>query len=129
MPGGAAWVVHDAPFMHAVPCAHGVQVPNSTGLLGGYPGSTHVFTLVRESDPKARLATGRPVLGAGDVTGNRQPLDAKPGEIVFTPADVFDWSWQGGGGYGDPLDADPADVAADVTEATSAASPPAKPTA
>jgi len=39
---------------------------------------------------------------------------AKPGMRRMTNRDIFAVSWQGGGGWGDPLERDPNAVAADV---------------
>ncbi len=111
---GASFMIHDAPFMEAVMESHGVEVPNSVGLSGGYPGSCNVYTLVQGSDVLDAFAAGRAVTGPSDVKGDRIELGAKPGRFMFSPADVFEWTWQGGGGYGDPIDADPDQVAADV---------------
>ena len=35
---------------------------------------------------------------------------------MLGPGDVLDWTFHGGGGWGDPLEADPASVASDVAE-------------
>jgi N-methylhydantoinase B len=113
---GASFMVHDAPFMGAVLEAHGVEVPNSLGLGGGHPGSCNHRSLARQSDVAERLGDGQAVTGVDDVEGAVEVLGAKPGRLMFGPGDVFDWRWQGGGGYGDPLDAPPADVAADVAD-------------
>ena len=43
-------------------------------------------------------------------------LEAKVDEFVIVPGDVVQYTWQGGGGYGDPLDRDPERVARDVEE-------------
>jgi N-methylhydantoinase B len=48
-------------------------------------------------------------------------LGAKPGEFKITRGDIFEYTWQGGGGYGDPLDRDPEQVVHDVN--TGAVSP------
>src|SRR5581483_6002130 len=111
---GASFMVHDAPFLGAVLEAHGVEVPNSLGVAGGYPGSCNHRAVARQTDAAKRFAAGHPVTGVDDVDGHVEVFGAKPGRLVFAPGDVFDWRWQGGGGYGDPLDAPPAVVAADV---------------
>lgn len=113
---GASFMLHDAHFLEAVMESHGVEVPNSVGLAGGYPGSCNQYTLVQRSDVHEVLSGGKAVTGPDDVNGQRVELGAKPGRVMFTPADVFEWTWQGGGGYGDPLDADPDRVAADVLD-------------
>jgi N-methylhydantoinase B len=82
---------------------HGAEVPNSQGLHGGWPGST------------IRQRFGRDAVAGGRFTGEHlQELGPKPGLIPMTRRDVFEVSWQGGGGYGDPIDRDEGAVAADV---------------
>jgi N-methylhydantoinase B len=111
---GASFVIHDAGFLEAVLESHGVEVPNSSGLFGGHPGATNRYRIVRNSDLRARWDAGEQPTGPDDVVGEVAELGAKPGRIVFGAGDVFEWTWQGGGGYGDPLDAEPDGVAADV---------------
>ena len=91
----------------------GVEQPESPGLCGGYPSTTNQFAIVRDSDLRARLA-------AGEVP---QRLEALSGEFEAHGAyaitsmragDVYRAVSMGGGGYGDPLDRDPAHVARDV---------------
>jgi N-methylhydantoinase B len=86
----------------ALVMTHGAEVPNSAGMFGGFPGScvTQRF--------------------------NGSPLGPKPGTIPMTPRDLFEVSWQGGGGFGDPLLRDPEAVAAEVAAGLlSAAAAPA----
>ena len=74
---------------------HGVEVPNGLGLAGGLPGAT------------IRQTFGRG--GAKDgvaVDTNFEVFGPKPGLMQMTNRDVFAVSWQGGGGYGDPLERD-----------------------
>ncbi len=79
----------------ALVMTHGAEVPNSTGIGGGLPGG-----LINQ-----RFAVGG---------GAARPLGPKPGSFPITPADLFEVTWQGGGGLGDPLDRDPELVLADV---------------
>lgn len=83
---------------------HGAEVPNSTGLNGGLPGST-----VRQRFGREAVKEGRPIGG-----GQWQELGPKPGHIPMTCRDIFEVCWQGGGGIGDPLLRDPQAVALDV---------------
>ncbi|UDY23394.1 hydantoinase B/oxoprolinase family protein [Nocardioides sp. Kera G14] len=115
----AAWTVHDADFVHGVHMAHSLSMPASTGLHGGLPGSTHAVTVARGTDVNEALATGRSVTGAADLQVDPAQVtvfDSNPGEQMFFPGDVMDWSFHGGGGWGDALDADPETIARDVQE-------------
>jgi N-methylhydantoinase B len=95
-PGG----IEDA---QALVMTHGVEVPNSQGLAGGFPGAT-----IRQTWGKD--AANNNCLRGGDW----QVFPPKPGLMRMTNRDVFAVSWQGGGGYGDPLERDPEAVARDV---------------
>ncbi len=83
---------------------HGAEVPNSTGLGGGLPGST------------VRQRFGRGAVQAGVPTGEGEwsDLGPKPGHMPMTCRDVFEVTWQGGGGVGDPLLRSPDNVKQDL---------------
>ena len=49
-----------------------------------------------------------------DAGGSVQRLDSKPGHFPLHRGDVLAYSFQGGGGYGDPIRRDPARVTRDV---------------
>ena len=82
---------------------HGAQVPNTQGLSGGFPGCT-----VRQSFGRGVIENGR-LLERG-----LQLLGPKPGLTPMTRHDAFAVTWQGGGGWGDPLERDAGAVAKDV---------------
>ena len=82
---------------------HGAEAPNSQGLGGGWPGAT-----VRQTLGRGAVLDGRPVPAGFETFG------PKPGLMTITNRDVFAVSWQGGGGYGDPLARDVSDVERDV---------------
>lgn len=75
---------------------HGAEVPNTPGLAGGWPGATVVQRFAKGA-VKAGQLTGR---------GDFSPLGPKPGMMPMTDEDVFSVTWQGGGGWGDPLERD-----------------------
>jgi N-methylhydantoinase B len=89
------------PAADALVMMHGNQVPNSIGQFGGLPGAT------------VRHRIGRRAVGDG---GDWEELGPKPGRLPMTDADVYEVSWQGGGGVGDPLDRDPDAVSRDVRD-------------
>ena len=89
--------------------AQGLQHPATMGAAGGEPGLPSGFAITGGDVPVA-AAKGWPELI--DVTDFRLPDAAtrlSPGQILVT-------SSQGGGGFGDPLERDPADVATDVLD-------------
>jgi N-methylhydantoinase B len=87
----------------ALVMTHGAEVPNSAGLYGGWPGST-----VKQAMGRGALRQGRASEGRWEVFG------PKPGLMDMTNEDLFAVTWQGGGGWGDPLERHPDAVAQDV---------------
>lgn len=82
---------------------HGAEVPNTVGAFGGWPGGT-----VRQSMCWGGVANGVARGGKWEYFG------PKPGLMTMTNKDVFAVTWQGGGGWGDPLDRTPEAVVQDV---------------
>ncbi len=75
---------------------HGAEVPNTAGLFGGYPGATVIQRWGEQAAKGGVLAD--------DITW--ETFGPKPGLIRMKRGDVFAVSWQGGGGFGDPLERD-----------------------
>jgi N-methylhydantoinase B len=97
------------PQTQALVMTHGAEVPNSTGLSGGLPGGTVRQLLARGARARTDGASGP------DREAERwRDLGAKPGSFPLGDTDVFAVTWQGGGGFGDPLDRTPDDVVDDV---------------
>ncbi len=91
---------------------HGAETPNTVGAFGGWPGGT-----VKQSMGCGAIEKGRPTDGRWEHFG------PKPGLMRMTNRDVFAVTWQGGGGWGDPLDREPEAVRKDrVAGAVSAQS-------
>jgi N-methylhydantoinase B len=109
---GTAWTPHGVDRTRNAITAHGVEVPVSYGQFGGWPGACNRQAVIHGTNIHALLADGRNGLVLEDIT---QPLDleelggeiehlaAKVDEFALTPGDVVQYTWQGGGGYGDPL--------------------------
>lgn len=87
----------------ALVMTHGAEVPNTQGAFGGWPGGT-----VKQSMGWGAVNDGLLVAGRWEEFG------PKPGLMTMTNKDVFAVTWQGGGGWGDPLDRDSKQVFADV---------------
>ncbi len=111
--GSMAFVLHDTAGLEGVLVCHGVEVPNSAGVFGAYPGSCNVNTLIKGADARATVWERRQPLSPSSG-GEKKDLGAKPGRFSIGATDIFEYSWQGGGGYGDPLDRDPQLVRRDV---------------
>ena len=102
-------------LLHA-PSAAGCAVPTSAGLAGGYPARTNSFRMLKDSDVLARFARGELPTSLAAIHGTEKPVHAKERGLVQERDDVWEVAWCAGGGYGDPLERDPALVAADVRE-------------
>jgi N-methylhydantoinase B len=76
---------------------HGAEVPNTAGLMGGLPGAT---VIQRWSEQGSKDGVLNP-------DAEFETLGPKPGLRPMRRGDVFAVSWQGGGGWGDPLQRDP----------------------
>ena len=116
--GGAsaeiAFTIRGVDRVEALIMTHGLEVPNSVGLAGGAPGSQ-----VRQRFGRGALPQGEyraPADGAdpAELGGSWEELGPKPGLMPMTNEDVVALVWQGGGGFGDPLDREPEAVLEDV---------------
>lgn len=88
----------------ALVMTHGAESPNTAGLAGGWPGSTVV-----QSMGWGAIDGGLPNDG-----GQWERFGPKPGLMPMTNRDVFSVIWQGGGGWGDPLEREADAVTRDV---------------
>jgi N-methylhydantoinase B len=120
---GTAWTPHGVERLRNTVSAHGIEVPVSYGQFGGWPGACNRQMVIRGTKVRELLEEGElAVVPRGlavpldpDVLGGElEMLAAKQDEFELTPGDVVQYTWQGGGGYGDPLDRDLAAVEADV---------------
>ncbi len=91
----------------------GVEQPESPGMFGGHPSCTNQFAILRRSDVEARFARGEVPGEIGEMQGSLEVYPAYQ-STSMRRGDVFRAASQGGGGYGDPLDRDPARVAQDI---------------
>lgn len=117
MRGGAGTALaitpHDTDGLHAMIVGHGVEVPNAIGQFGGLPGSCGRNFLKRGMGSVSEILAKGSSLAALDGQCLYE-LGPKPGHIPLGRGDVVGYSFQGGGGYGDPLRRPAARVAADV---------------
>ncbi len=106
---GVAVTPHETDELHAMLISHGTEVPNSAGLFGGFEGSCNSACVEAGG---GESPVGR-ITGPADLTP-ATVLGAKPGAFLLRRNEVFAYSFQGGGGYGDPLERSPVLVVADV---------------
>ena len=88
----------------ALVMTHGAESPNTAGLAGGWPGSTVVQS----------MGWGSIEAGLPNDNGKWERFGPKPGLMPMTNRDIYSVIWQGGGGWGDPLEREAAAVARDV---------------
>ena len=122
---GTAWTPHGVERLRNAITAHGVEVPVSYGQFGGMPGvcntqmvayGTRVHELYAQGELPLELRSILAPLDLERLGGDVRVLEAKVDEFETKPGDVVQYTWQGGGGYGDPLDRDPARVERDAEE-------------
>lgn len=101
--------------MGLVLASAGKAVAQNGGLAGGYPGNSGLDVVARRSRVREELAAGRIPAELAEVGD-----EIEPGQNYATsylaPGEVFSMTWQGGGGYGDPLGREPQAVADDLRE-------------
>ncbi len=88
----------------------GNAIPTSTGMMGGYPGTTNIYSFVRDSDILDRLARRDMVADIADVKGDVVTLGLRQENFEQHPADVYAVVWTAAGGFGDPMERDPEHV-------------------
>jgi N-methylhydantoinase B len=120
---GTAWTPHGVERLRCSLTSHGVEVPISYGQFGAYPGVCSNAMIIHDSDVSEKYAQSDLPLNLEDISapmdlqalgGKVQILAAKQDELPLTPGDVVQYTWQGGGGYGDPLQRKVEDVAIDM---------------
>lgn len=107
--GELAIVPHKAPDggLHYVLSGKGSRHPMSDGLAGGYPGAPNSYRWAKKDAPLKEGDDSRLPGGADPVSWGVFPLMGEDALYV---------RWNGGGGFGDPLERDARDVARDVVE-------------
>jgi N-methylhydantoinase B len=122
---GTAWTPHGVERLRNTLSSHGVEVPVSYGQFGGWPGACNRQMVVRDTGVREKLLDGELPMALEDLVepidfdalgGDRVTLEAKQDEFALSTGDVVQYTWQGGGGYGEPLDRDPAAVERDVAD-------------
>lgn len=105
--GELAIVPHKAPDggLHYVISGKGDRHPMSDGLAGGYPGAPNSYRWARKGEEAANDDDAR-------LPGATRPVSW--GVFPLMGEDALYVRWNGGGGYGDPLDREPERVRDDV---------------
>jgi N-methylhydantoinase B len=115
--GELAYTIYDAPAgqLEGLFAGTGAEMPNGIGIVGGMPGSAISIARVVKTDISERLKKGAPLPDRlTDIQGKLEWLASKHTRSAILAGDVWFHSWQGGGGYGDPILRDPERVAEDL---------------
>jgi N-methylhydantoinase B len=107
IPHGTDRITHDT-------LSSGNAIPTSTGMMGGYPGAVNRYRFVKESDILERMKRAEMVGDIEEVNGKSETLGLRQQDFAQNPADVYAVLWSAAGGFGDPLERDPAKVQADL---------------
>lgn len=90
------------------------SLPPAAGLFGGYPSSNGSHRLLRDTDVLDWFSRGKIPNDIEELKGKEERLILRQVGVPQMPADVWECRWSGAGGYGDPLERDPALVSRDV---------------
>jgi len=129
--GGVAftslWKIHKTPRLILATSEHSARVFDNGGLCGGYPASTIQYHYALKGarldellEKYAKIPRRPEHAGVGDAIleelGRDGKLEVVEGAYLgaLEHGDLFSHSYNSGGGFGDPLDRDPAAVQADA---------------
>jgi N-methylhydantoinase B len=111
-----AVVPHDAPDggIDYVTSGKGSKFPMSEGLGGGYPGSPNSYLWVKNNELKPEQQDSAIFSQSiDDMEAAKEVVDW--GVFPLRGKDALYVSWNGGGGYGDPLDRPVEEVLSDIS--------------
>jgi N-methylhydantoinase B/oxoprolinase/acetone carboxylase alpha subunit len=116
------FVIHGVPEVTASAVGTGGRFTKNYGLFGGYAGSANPRIVIRDSDVKARMAQGGPVLPTGvrelvnrrAIRGRYAVHAPESATERYGPNDILVLSRGSGGGYGDVLERTPDAVLDDL---------------
>src|SRR5688572_11648361 len=107
IPHGTDQIVHDT-------LSSGNAIPTSSGMMGGYPGAVNRYRFTRDSDVQERMKRSQLVNDIDELSGKPETLQLRQQDFIQNVSDVYAVLWSAAGGFGDPLERDPARVQADV---------------
>src|SRR5438105_13155044 len=107
IPHGTDSITHDT-------LSSGNAIPTSTGMMGGYPGAVNRYRFLKDSNIGERMQRSELPTDISQVKGREETLGLRQQDFVQNPTDVYAVLWSAAGGFGDPLERDPAKVEADV---------------
>jgi N-methylhydantoinase B len=116
--GSFAYVPLDVPSITVatVTSAAGTRMPPSPGVFGGNPSGTTGYRILRHAGVHPGDGQRLP-RNAEDLEDCWDGISARSTGVSQYAGDVVEERWCGSGGFGDPLERDPASVANDVRQA------------
>ena len=108
------YITHDVDHIPSkIMHTYGVEVPDTVGISGGYPSSTNLFSIRRNTNIRKLLAAGDLPAELEELEGEWERIPAIS-KSYLNPQDVYRIVAMGGGGYGDPILRDPELVRKDI---------------
>jgi len=107
IPHGTESITHDT-------LSSGNAIPTSSGMMGGYPGAVNRYRFTRDSDIQQRMKRSQLVNDIDELSGKPETLQLRQQDFIQGSSDAYAVLWSAAGGFGDPLERDPAKVEADV---------------
>ena len=108
-----AFIPHRTDEVNHVLIGAGVAVPSASGVGGGLPGGTSWYRYRDGTDIAEMLADGHIPASLDELAGGDAAPPPKT-KLVQSGVDVFEFGFTASGGYGDPIERLPEDVAADL---------------
>ncbi len=113
----STWVVNKSPELRIVTSEHSSRVFDNAGMCGGYPApscqrhrtvrNSNVFELAKSGQPLAHSIGSDQAELPRRFDGDHEVVEGPYITAPMKNGDIFTHSYNGGGGYGDPLDRDP----------------------
>lgn len=98
------FIPHGTELIEHTTASCGAAVPATLGLFGGYPGCTNSYRMWRSTEILDQLREGRLVTSPAETGGHEEAVPSKASGIAQRPSDIYQIWWNGGAGYGDPLE-------------------------
>ncbi len=83
-------------------------------MMGGYPGAVNRYQFIRSSDVLEKFSNSSLVNDIRELKGETVELGLRQQDFSQEANDVYAVLWSAAGGFGDPLERDPAKVEADI---------------
>ena len=110
----SCFIPHNTDVITQDTLSSGNATPTSSGMMGGYPSTTNAYTFIRNSDIFDNIAASKMPDDTSEFRGDPVTLQLREENFQQSASDVYAVRWTGGGGFGDPMNRSPADIAQDL---------------